>query len=41
MHLDLDVLCFAVGLLPPDLPKEADPERIKAAFAAMREVLER
>lgn len=39
LHIDLDVLCFAVGILPPDLPDTASPERIKAAFAAMREAL--
>lgn len=39
LHIDLDVLCFAVGILPPDLPESASPECIKAGFDAMRKVL--
>jgi transcriptional regulator with XRE-family HTH domain len=41
MDLDLDVLCFAAGVLPPDLPDNVSVLRIKRAFAAMREELER
>jgi transcriptional regulator with XRE-family HTH domain len=39
LEINLDVLCWSVGLLPPDLPDNVSPQQITAAFAAMREVL--
>ncbi len=40
LSLDIDVLCYYAGILPPDFPwQDVDDETIKRGFAAMRRVL--
>lgn len=39
MDIDFDVVCFAAGVIPPDMKGNVSIHQIKRAFAAMRTVL--
>lgn len=41
LEMNVDAVFFTVGLLPPDIShKHASSDQVKAAFAALRKVLE-